>query len=256
MAKENKNKLIIWASVALVIGIIIGLLIPNLTTMGQAKSALGLDPENNKIDFEEAGRDLVLNSLKVNTIYNRQNPTDGSNIDMKSNEINLISNELKIFRPNFTDTTQPTVWIAEEDSQPKIGVSAPVVFTKNIELSGNDNLLIASEIVSNTELVLDAPQVDISGDEKIQLNTAGSIINMYDSINGPIMSLGSHWLNLTGNHIGIGNNQSTAISINPSGDIQLQNLSSGHYLDYNGLETAYACLTADGTLFRSLTPCN
>jgi len=40
MAKENKSKLIIWALVALVIGVILGLLITNITTTGKAKSAL------------------------------------------------------------------------------------------------------------------------------------------------------------------------------------------------------------------------
>lgn len=40
MAKENKKSLIIWAAVALVIGVIIGLLITNITTTGKAKAAL------------------------------------------------------------------------------------------------------------------------------------------------------------------------------------------------------------------------
>ncbi len=40
MAKENKKSLIIWALVALVIGVILGLVLTNLTTTGQAKASL------------------------------------------------------------------------------------------------------------------------------------------------------------------------------------------------------------------------
>ncbi|MFA5746070.1 MAG: hypothetical protein WCX82_01920 [archaeon] len=40
MAKENNTKLIIWAVVALVIGVVIGLLITNIVTTGNAKFSL------------------------------------------------------------------------------------------------------------------------------------------------------------------------------------------------------------------------
>jgi hypothetical protein len=44
MAKENKKSLIIWAAVALVIGVILGLVITNLSTTGNAKSATEVAP--------------------------------------------------------------------------------------------------------------------------------------------------------------------------------------------------------------------
>lgn len=40
MAKENKSKLIIWALVALVIGVIIGLLITNIIITGNSSKTL------------------------------------------------------------------------------------------------------------------------------------------------------------------------------------------------------------------------
>ncbi len=93
MAKENKSKLIIWALVALVLGVILGLIITNITATGQAKSALGLDSGKQEANLQEARQDLVLNLLKVNRIDDRLGglriDTQGSTRITAKNSINL-----------------------------------------------------------------------------------------------------------------------------------------------------------------------
>ncbi|HOZ35890.1 MAG TPA: hypothetical protein PLK55_02810, partial [archaeon] len=44
MTKKSNSALIIWAVVALIVGIFLGLLITNLTTTGDAKSATEVAP--------------------------------------------------------------------------------------------------------------------------------------------------------------------------------------------------------------------
>ena len=63
MAKENKSKLIIWAAVALVIGVIIGLLITNITTTGEAKSGLKSKTTTDDSGITDNQRNYVLNLL-------------------------------------------------------------------------------------------------------------------------------------------------------------------------------------------------
>ena len=71
MAKENKKSLIIWALVALVIGVVIGLLITNITATGQAERALALD-SGKQANLEEARRDLVIKIYKLVTFLQTQ----------------------------------------------------------------------------------------------------------------------------------------------------------------------------------------
>lgn len=69
MAKENKKSLIIWAVVALVIGVILGLLITNITTTGQAKSALQEAPRVN----------VSTNSIYFVRTFNQNDATEFNN---------------------------------------------------------------------------------------------------------------------------------------------------------------------------------
>lgn len=177
MTKENNSKLIIWAAVALVIGVILGILITNITTTGKAKSALGLDSGRQEANLQEARQDLVLNLLRVNTISNRENPL--------------------------------------------------------IITSTND--------------------VDFNVTNSIQMNSGISAINMYaNSTEGPKMNLKSHRLSLTGNHIALVDTQgTTAISTDTDGIVKFPNVLTAPHGTGD-----YACLTIDGSLYRSQTPCN
>lgn len=246
MAKENKSKLIIWATVALVIGVILGLLITNITTTGKAKSALASAPVRQEANLQEARQDLILNLLRVNTIESR-----GDDLLINANtgmgRVYLFGSGMANVSAPIVDISGPTATsISNTENSILLGSDGLNIFAHNLKISNSNQTGYVEPI-----FIIDAEN------ESIQMNAGGSIITQsVDSQIGPIMNLGSHWLSLTGNHIGIGNDQSTAISINPEGEIQLQNLSTGNEMDYNGPESAYACLTADGTLYRSYNPCN
>ena len=73
MAKEktDNKKLIIWALIALVVGVVIGLLLTNLTTTGNAKG-ISSNAQDINPDVVPTTTDLVLNLLKVNRISSVQ----------------------------------------------------------------------------------------------------------------------------------------------------------------------------------------
>lgn len=106
MAKENKSKLIIWALVALVIGVILGLVITNITTTGQAKSAIEVAPRTSigtgynfvlyqNMSFENPNGEYLL--------WTQENLQ--SNVPARIKRESSISYNLSNFRPYFFNSS-------------------------------------------------------------------------------------------------------------------------------------------------------
>ena len=75
MAKKEQKQLILWAVVALVLGVLIGVLMTNAVTAGKARSVLSAEEDSKQAaNITEQRIDLTLDTLNVNTIRNRVNP--------------------------------------------------------------------------------------------------------------------------------------------------------------------------------------
>ncbi|MFA5745949.1 MAG: hypothetical protein WCX82_01420 [archaeon] len=106
MAKENKKSLIIWALVALVIGVILGLVITNLSTTGQAKSITEVAPRTligtgynfvlyQNMSFENPNGEYLL--------WTQENLQ--SNVPARIKKESSMSYNLDDFRPYFLNSS-------------------------------------------------------------------------------------------------------------------------------------------------------
>lgn len=245
MAKENKKSLIIWAAVALVVGVILGLLITNITTTGQAKSALGLNSGRQESDIQEDRRDLVLNLLRVNRIENRGD-----------NQLQLNSTN------GILMNSQNTIG-AESDTALKLNAGNSGIAMYSQESTNGANINISSKkvnIFSNggkTE-IKSYLQTNNYSESSISLNP-GTVENQTSEtgVYGDEVSINFGLLSLVNRY----HADVPVLEIN--GGPNWQDVTVNAPLKYNvamdvnyGANNYYACIAVDGTIFKSYNPCN
>lgn len=272
MKKENKKPLILWALVALVLGVILGLVITNITTTGKAKSALGLNSVTEEANLQEARRDLVLRNLQVsnilaNTAYDQQINVSSylkANSGVYANELLVGTDGLKVKNIYSSDNDNPSInFLSEVKSQKGFylgmyGTSNAFMVSPNTGSAGN----------GNSEITIKAP-ITIGASTKFNqlindVEVAWGLFNVGDTITANTYLItvldildanNTAVLNFTKDDISTdyyateGDIILGLIEVGPidSSFVQLRQILSGN---------AYACLTADGTLYRSYNPCN
>lgn len=274
MKKENKKPLILWALVALVLGVILGLVITNLSTTGKAKSALGLDSGRQEANLEESRNNLTLDLLRVNRIENRGNnqlqlnSTNGIMM-ISPNTIGLESeNAIKL---NVADQSFISLYSDYENQfGPQLQIkSHRVGFVGNHIAFSNTQGETSISINPDSEITINAP-VTIGASTKFNqlvndvevpwgLYSVGdsfnantyliTVINILDANNTAVLNFAKEDDISTDYYATEGDIILGLIEVGPidSSYVQLRQILSGN---------AYACLTADGTLYRSYNPCN
>ncbi len=279
MAKKEQSQLILWAVVALVLGVLIGVLMTNAVATGKAKSVLSVD-EAKEADLTEEGRDLILNLLKVNTIESR-----GDDL--------MINANTGLGRVNMWGSGMANI------SAPIVDISGPVATsisnTENSILLGSDGLNIFAHNLkvsdSNQTGYIEPVFIIDAENESIQMNADNLLINHRDG--EPVLNMyagddgtASYIRTYSGvTEIYTDNFMLRFLSDVGTEPYQYPNLpalSTGYYTTNNpgemeqrldvgvpilftllkngngesGSGNAYACLDIDGKLFRSQTPCN
>ena len=236
MAKEDKSKLIIWAVVALVIGVILGLVITNMTATGKAKSALGLDSRQ-EANLQEARQDLVLRNLQVsnilaNTAYDQQINVSSylkANSGVYANELLVGNDGLRVKNIYSSDNDNPSInFLSGVKSQKGFylgmyGSSNAFIVSPNTGNPGNGN----STITIKAPTKIDAPFATYSSAKFGKIGTtdenSAAALEVYQS-------------------------NPTFATVKVNAPILFNELA--------GTGNAYACLSPVGKLFRSQTPCN
>jgi hypothetical protein len=95
MAKKEQSQLILWAVVALVLGVLIGVLMTNAVTAGKARSVLSAEQDSKEAaNLTEQRTNLTLDTLNVNNIRNRVNPL----IITSTNDVDFnVSNSIQMY---------------------------------------------------------------------------------------------------------------------------------------------------------------
>jgi len=236
MKKENKKPLILWALVALVLGVILGLVITNLSTTGQAKSAVGLDSGRQESDIQEDRRDLRANNLYINKIYrNTENPQNAS-IGFGSN----IKSETGFYWGKYENSTAFTVSPntgSVDNGNSEITIKAPLTIGASTKFN---------QLVNDVEVPWGLYGVGDSFTANTYLIT---VLEILDANNTVVLNFAREDDTSTDYYATEGEIILGLIEVGPidSSFVQLRVILSGN---------AYACLTADGTLYRSYNPCN
>ena len=286
MAKENKKSLIIWALVALVIGVVIGLLITNITATGQAERALALDSGKQEANLEEARRDLVIRNLQVSNILANTNYDSQINISsylkansgFYANEL-LVGNEgLRVKNIYPSDNENPSIQMqagisainmyADSQDGPKLNIKS-----HRLNLTGNHISLTntqgdsAMTIDPTGDITINAPvkmpeltavspivAVYYPGDTIQIENKTIEVMEIWD-INGVVKMLLS------------GASVPSVIEYYTEGDIIFNQYLNANLkielIDQNsvGIVTLpsgdyYVCINSSNELYKSLYPCN
>ena len=237
MAKENKKSLIIWALVALVIGVILGLVITNITTTGNAKEILG---ERAIENIQEDRIDLRANNLYINKIYrNTENPQNAS-IGFGSN----IKAETGFYWGKYENSTAFTVSPntgSVDNGNSTITIKAPITIDasiKMIDLTSVSPVVAVYDVgdtISIENKTIEILEVwDMNNVAKMLLSgaTVPSVIEYYTE--GDIIF--NQYLNANLKVEMIDQN-SVGIVILPSGDF-------------------YVCINSENELYKSNYPCN
>lgn len=217
MIKKNNNK-IIWIFVALIIGILLGFLINGtIQTTGKAKETIYSKAETN---LTESMQNLTLNLLKVNRIESNQ----------RGLQISSIGTNGQI----YMDSTNNLSLISGERFE---------VESQNTSINSFENINIKSgnQIkLYNTE------------DDGITINDSGINIKTKNFTVGRDFRYFQVAEVTYASVPGQPNLVQTEILMNAP--TKYTTLSAGADTNYTG--NAYACLTEDGTLYRSQSPCN
>ena len=284
MAKENKKSLIIWATVALVVGVILGLLITNITTTGQAKSALGLDTERQEANLQEARLNLYLQNLNVSNILANTAYDSQINVSsyLKANS-GFYANEALIGNNGLQTTYLRTNNISKiEQDTGSIVVEDKMVFYDGLEVFNSP--LMAGRYNQSTAFIV-YPDQDPTGD-----GTSTIAIKAPITIDAPTKfaelentTAEASALYSVGNNFMVGSYLIEVIDIlDANNTVILKFTKDGQVSTYYSEEgdiilglievgsmqenlvqltiipsgNAYACLDEFGNLFRSDTPCN
>ncbi|MFA5745934.1 MAG: hypothetical protein WC932_03675 [archaeon] len=278
MAKENNKKLIIWALVALVVGVVIGLLLTSIVTTGNAATALGeksatLDTKTTEDNVVESRTNLVLNLLKVNRIENRDE-------DLLIHA-NSGTERLMLWGDTMTNIWAPSIDISGSTA---VAISTPVNFiglgTDGINIFAHNFMIANSEqtqtnpIISldleNSELVINA-----STTKFINVVSVSPIISEYSvgdtfTIENNTIEVAAIWdaNGVVEMHLFDANMINPIVEFYGEGDIifnqyltaslKVENISQ-NVVGIVVLPTGnsyYACIGSDGTLFKSNYPCN
>ena len=250
MAKENKKKLIIWALVALVIGVMLGLFITTAVSTGKATAGLSKATTDHSGLVEER-RDLTVDNLNVNRINNIGNnqlevhSTNEVLIDSQStigldseDAIKLYSGGSQIALYNENATDGPEISMGTEYAHINlhdlsINIDAvQVKFSQLPQIEQTNQIVeyfIGDTFIANTYIVEVMNIWDANGVVEMQLRKEGSptITHFYGE-----------------------------------GDYIIPNSVQVSYIDSNSVivifypsTNAYLCIDQDGSIYRSFEPC-
>ena len=225
MAKKEQKQLILWAVVALVLGVLIGVLMTNAVTAGKAASALNSKDEAATLEEKEVTditditdtvedrRDLVLNLLKVNRIENRQ---DNPLIIASTHQINMGSEYSHV---NLNDLS--------------IDIGAPQVRFSQLPMIEQPNQVveyfIGDTFIANTYIVEVMNIWDANGIVEMQLRKEGS---------PPITHFYGEGDYIIPNSIQVNSIDSNSV-----------------YVVFYPSNNAYLCIHQDGSIYRSSESC-
>ncbi len=294
MAKEktNNSKLIIWALVALVIGVVIGLVITNLTTTGQAKEILDAKTEANIV---EARQDLVLNLLRVNRIENR----NGNPLEMVSTgangQININATQMPIsIGGNFDLQALRTSIYGDlsvgvnstESIQMNTGISAinmyadsqdgPKMNLKSHRLNLTGNHISFTNTTGDSAMTIN-PTGDITINTPVkmpELTSVSPIVQVYEigdtfTVENKTIEVAAIWdaNGVVEMHLFDGNLLNPIVEFYEEGDIIFnRHLTTNLKIEiidpnYVGIVILpsgdyYVCINSENELYKSLYPCN
>lgn len=238
MAKKEQKQLILWAVVALVLGVLIGVLLTSAVTTG---SAISVTSKNSKLQEEiiEERIDLRLNNLFVNSISNNSTSPNASialNSHIKSYKGLVWGNYEGQTALLITENTNTA-----NNGNSEIIIKAPITIYQPLKIKEINGII-------GEDITIDSRDGDLTN-SRGGLHLVGDWVEIYGlrdvQIKSPFISMG---------------NQVNSITIDGNitrfwgGPITVESLAAGADTNYTG--NAYACLTSSGTLFRSQVPCN
>ncbi|HNW05679.1 MAG TPA: hypothetical protein PK655_02820 [archaeon] len=246
MAKKENRSLIIWALICLAVGLIMGLFLTTVVTTGKAMKALG-----ERANLEEARTNLTLDTLNVNTIKNRENnqllmqSTNGFMVDSQNSRIVMYPSQT-IDNMSMQIATEDNLFVRSAGGV--IGLRSD---GEGVGISAQHGRIVntAHEFVISDAGYIENPYFKVQGLQ----NSDGLPVGIGNVIVGPESSFLAYNVTLGKNQGDFGIKISTGSNDNSISQVQINVPTK--YVNLTGTGNAYACLTSDGTLYRSQTPC-